>query len=427
MKKYLSYIPVALALLGLASCSQDRDPKYHAPVDGSFVLNAPAMQDQEIVLTEGHTLEFSCSQPDYGFAAAAAYSIDMALTEDFSESYSITPINPNSAVISISQSEVSSGFCQLAGIDSEESYMEKYPDGMPFTKIYFRATCQIPGYETSIIHSNVVSYNYLKPYFAVAVPGYIYLVGNVTGWTEPSEGNASTYANWRLFEPDDAIGSKIYTGVFELTEAPMFRFYTALTGWDADSYGYIVDDNATDFPEWNGSTDFTASMIKGKGAYNFPNFPGGEVTITVNMSDPSNMTVLIQSGAVEVFVPKFIYVIGSITDPAWMEPSEGNATAYEPYKLFNSKDAEGVYTGKFPVKAGDVYFRFAYELLGWDDGQWGLQEPDESTSCELVNDFYTSAYVKGKGSWEFSLTEDGYLELAVDTDSETISVNFVTD
>lgn len=431
MKKISYILTAACAVLAFASCSQDRDPKYHAPTEGSFLLYAPAMQDQYIVLAEGGTLELTTSgQPDYGYSAVANYGAQLSLSNDFSNPeaiYDLTPVDAHQSRIVLKQNDVAQGVCEILGLENEDTFNEMFPNGMPDMPLYFRATCSLSGVEGSEIISNVVSYNHITPYFAVAVPGYIYLVGNMTdnNWNEPSEGNASIYANWRLFEPENAIGSKVYSGVFELPAAPMFRFYTALTGWDADSYGYIVDDNATDFPEFTGEESWTQSMIKGKGAYSFPNFPGGEVTIVVDMSVESNMTVTVTAGAVEVFVPKFIYAMGTVTDPQWIEPIEANADKYEPYKLFNSSAAEAVFTGSFAVPAGDTYIRFVYEFLGWDDGQWGYQEPDESTSCTMSNNEYSSAYVKGKGAWQFSFDEAGTLEVAVDTDNETATFTFV--
>lgn len=433
MKKISYFLTAACAVLAMSSCSVDKDPVYHAPTAGSFTLYEPAMQDQYIELTEGGTLELVTSgQPDYGYSAVATYGAQLSLTPDFSNPeavYDLTPIDAHQSKISLSQTDVAIGVCELLGLDGIDAFNEKYPDGvMPYMPLYFKASCQLAGVEGSYIETGVVSYNHVQPYFAVATPDFIYLVGNVTGWAEPSEGNASVYADWRLWEPANAIGSKIYSATFDLDAAPMFRFYTALTGWDADSYGYQEPDQATDFPDWTGDESFTASLVKGKGAFNFPNFPGGEVTIIVDMVDPNAMTVTIQAGAVEVFVPQYIYMIGNFTaDGGWKEPSEENAAYYDNYKLFNSKSAEGVFTGSIDIPTAnyDLYVRFAYELLGWDDGQWGYQEADESTLCTLSNNEFSSAYVKGKGAWEFQLTEPGRMDISVDTDNQTVVFNFV--
>ena len=440
MKKLSYILTAACAVWALSSCSEDKEPVYHAPTPGSFSLYEPAMQDQYIELAEGGTLELVTSgQPDYGFSAVATYGALMSLTDDFSDPekvYELTPVDNHQSKLTLNQLDVAIGVCDLLGLESEDDFVEAYPDKeMPYMPLYFKATCQLDGVADSFIETRVVSYKNIKPYFAVPTPGFIYMAGNLPGnnWNEPSESHAAEYANWRLFEPANAIGSKIYTGTFTLPEAPMFRFYTALTGWDADSYGYQEVDEATSFELVDGS--WSGSMIKGKGAYSFPDFEGGEVTIIVDMVDPSAMTVTIMAGAVEVFVPNYIYMIGNFTaDGGWKEPSEANAAYYEDYKLFNSKSAEAVFTGSIDVTDAiynadsgtyDLYVRFAYELLGWDDGQWGIQAPDESVECSLTNNEFSSAYVKGKGSWEFKLTEPGKMDIAVDTDNETVVFNFI--
>lgn len=433
MKKYLLYIPLVLGMFGVASCSQDRDPKYHAPAEGSFVLNKPAMMNQEIILNSENTLEFSCSQPDYGFAATAAYSIQMSLAEAFTDFYTLTPLDENSAIISVKQSDVATGVCSLMGLDSEEAFQEAYPDGnMPVMPVYFRATCNIPGVESSAITSNTISYNYLKPYFAVPVPGYIYVIGNVAdpngeNWIEPSEGNAGTLAEWRLFEDKDDIGSKIYKGSFEIHENPIFRFYTALTGWDADSYGTQEADSPIEFPEFTEGT-FEHELVKGKGSFSFPNWTGGTMNMVVDMSNANQMTVTFSTG--EIFVAKYIYVVGSITsDGGWKEPSESNASYYEDWRLVNSSDAPGVFTGSFQIPDDnlDAYFRFYTALTGWDDDSYGAQLNDESVDCSLTNGSFTGPYVPGKGSWHFNFPAAGTLEIAMDTDNTTVTINYVTD
>ena len=277
---------MAAVAMGFTSCEQDTDPVYHAPT--TFVLNQPTMENLYINLQEGNTLELVASQPDYGYSAVAVYSAEMSLTEDFKSSFSLTPTNVNLARMTYRQEDIAVGLCSLLGISEEEVFNEKYPNGMPYEKIYFRAVCKLDGVEGSEIKSNVVAFNYVSGYFAVKLPGFIYLVGNPEGWAGPDEANAAHYADWRLFEADDAVDSHIYYGTFELPAAPMFRFYTALTGWDADSYGYIVDDNPTDFDLVDGS--FTETLIKGKGSFNFPNFEGGKVNMVVDMSDETNMT-----------------------------------------------------------------------------------------------------------------------------------------
>ncbi len=412
---------MAAVALGFSSCSEDRDPVYKAPTQ--FVLNAPAMQDQYIALTEGQTLELTCSQPDYGYSAVAQYGAQMSLTEDFAQVYDLTNINPTKTQISLRQEEISLGMCELAGIDSKEAFDEIWNGDPAPMKVYFRATAHLTGVEGSEITSNVVSYNNVKPYFAVAVPGFIYLIGDCGGWTGPDAGNADALAAWRLFEPDNAIGSKVYSGVFEIPAGKaMFRFYTELTGWDGGaSLGIQEPDNAVDCELVDGS--YSGMLVKGKGSFNFPAWEGGKMTITVDLSDANNMFVTIQEGEHSVTVSKYIYLVGSIS--GWKAPGLDSEEAYKEYRLVDTNDS-GVFTGSFPVAAGHVNFRFCMELTadGWDNAtQFGAQIEDGDVACTFNNGLYAGTYVMGKGNYAFEIEADGTLDITVDTNAKTVTVN----
>lgn len=410
---------IAASLLGVASCSQDRDPVLQMPT--KFELNTPAMQDQYIELQSGNTLELVASQPDYGYSAVAQYSAEMSLTEDFATAYALESVDKTLARMNLSQEAVATGICELLGVTDEDTYNAKFPNGMTPQKVYFRAICELDGVDGSRIVSNVVSYNNLKGYLAVPVPGYIYLVGSPEGWAGPTESNAAHYADWRLFEPADAIGSHVYSGVFDMPAAPMFRFYTALTGWDADSYGFMADDNATDFPEFSDGT-FTSTIVKGKGSFNFPNFPGGKMTVVVDMSDMKNITITCTAGESSVTVTKYIYVVGNIS--GWKAPDQTNADAYKDYRLADTT-GDGIYTGEFQVPAGELSFRFALELSdenGWDNPkQIGFAEADGNNDCSFTNGSFSGTYVPGKGNWTFQLESDSTVTLTVDTNNNTVS------
>lgn len=260
-------------MLGFTSCNDDTDPVYKDPT--KFVLNTPALASQYYELTPDGTLVFTCSQPDYGFTASVTYGLEVALSEG-GETYTLTPEVPTKAQIRVKAEDVATAICVLRGIKTEEDWTEE-----PARPVYFRATAQLGDHENTFIESNWVKLDAVKEYFAVPVPGFIYLIGSPEGWAGPTADKADHYADWRLFEKDDAIGSKVYYGVFDMPSAPMFRFYTALTGWDDDSWGSQADDNAIDYQLTDGVWE--GSIVKGKGSFNFPDFTGGEMTIIVDM------------------------------------------------------------------------------------------------------------------------------------------------
>lgn len=285
MKKISIMLAMAAMAFGLGSCEQDREPVLQKPT--TFVLNTPQMADQYINLEDGTVLDLVCSQPDYGYSAVAQYSAEVSLTEDFADFRPLSNINATSARMAFKQADIAIALCELNGFTSSENYKD-----LGAQKVYFRAVCELSGVADTRIVSNVVSYNHIKGYFAVPEPGYIYLVGQPEGWAGPTSSNADHYAAWRLYEDNDAIGSKIYKGTFDIAAgSAMFRFYTDLTGWDADSYGSQAADSPIEFLVEGGSA--SVAMVKGKGAYNFSNWEGGRMGITVDMADPEDMSVTI--------------------------------------------------------------------------------------------------------------------------------------
>lgn len=288
MKK-LSYILFSFIslVLATASCSglEEENPVIQTPT--KLVLNTPATANQYVDLgydKDAGTVNFTCSQADYGFAASANYYMQVSLDESFSN-FEELATSYTSCNMNVKASEIAEAVCKLRGIKSEETYTDE-----PARKVFFRVRSQILKYEDTSILSNVVAMEKVKGYFALRLPGYIYLVGAPEGWVGPSEDQKAHYSEWQLLESDNAIGSKVYYGEFDIPAGKFqFRFYTALTGWDKDSYGIQEADATLDITMTNGIYD--GKIVKGKGSYQIPDWPGGKVKITVNMSNDSKMTV----------------------------------------------------------------------------------------------------------------------------------------
>lgn len=109
MKKLSIILAFAALAAGFTSCEEDRDPVYQAPTE--FKLNVPQMQDQYIELTDAKSsvLEFTCSQPDYGYSAVTQYSMQMAIDEAFTTTYDLESVSATSAQIQVKQSDVALG------------------------------------------------------------------------------------------------------------------------------------------------------------------------------------------------------------------------------------------------------------------------------------------------------------------------------
>lgn len=290
MKKLSIFFLSALALLGFASCEDDKEPVYSPASADSFELLTPALQDQYFELTSNGTFEITAkSMPDFAQGhpiGPVEYKGIVSLTPDFRETKTINATNAATRII-FNDANLAEAVCQLKGLTKDDA-------GYVFTEtlpVYFKVSCKVTGIEGSdVVSSNYAVLNKVLPYFAIPSPGFIFLAGQPEGWAGPSAANKDHYWDWRLFEKDDEIGSHIYYGTFQINAGDaMFRFYTDLTGWDPDSYGSQEGDDPLDFAD----TDLghPLKMVKGKGSYNFPDWAGGNMTIKVDMSDPNNMSV----------------------------------------------------------------------------------------------------------------------------------------
>ena len=408
MKRF-SYILFGILglVLSAVSCNgpEEENPVLNKPT--KLILNTPAFQKQYIDLQATPTVNLTCSQPEYGFPAAASYFAQVSLTEDFTdfieidEAYSKCDMDVNAEAIA-------QAICKLRGVTSEDDYTDE-----PARTVYFRVRVKILDYEETNIISNVVSCEKVKGYFALKLPGYIYLVGAPEGWSGPTEGNKDHYSQWRLFESTEAIGSKICSGVVDIPAGKfMFRFYTALNGWEKDSYGIQEADSPMDITLEDGV--YSGALVKGKGSYNVPDFAGGSVKITVNMN---TMTVKFEVGGVDVSNKKFIYLVGA--PEGWAGPTEDNASHYEDWKLYDMAD-DGNYTGTFDIPEGKFMFRFYKKLTGWETDSFGSQADDAPIDLTWTDGIYEGAAMDGKGSWNDPTWAGGKVEITVNINDGTV-------
>lgn len=431
MKKINSiFLSILMMLFVAVSCNSPMDENPSLTQPTSFKLNTPATASQYYELAENMSVNLTWSQPDYGFAAAATYNVQVALNEDFTtpladglDSYVELEEDFSSCNADVSGSSIAEAICKLRGIDDVDNYTDE-----PARKVYFRVRAHVLSYEGSKdeinnisrpntnILSNVITLEKVKGYCAVKSPGYIYLVGDPEGWSGPNAGNKEHYDAWRLFESKDAIGSKIYTGIFDIPAGKaMFRFYTALTGWDDDSYGIQADDNPVDIQL--ADDVYSGALVKGKGSFNIPDWQGGTLKITVNMSNASKMTVKFEAGGIDLSDKEFIYLVGA--PEGWAGPTAENAAHYEDWKLYDMED-NGIYTGTFDIPAEKFIFRFYKALTGWDDDSYGSQVDDSPVDIEFEEDLYSGEAVAGKGSWQIQNWTGGKVTITVDTNENIV-------
>lgn len=317
--------------LGLASCEQESDPKYHDPT--TFTIATPALQNQEFLcakeMTDAETFNLFCTQPDYGFSAICNYSAIVSLdpecpVEDLNavdgKSVELENTTPTSAAMAIKTFELGAALNSLLEVNDEADFNDRGLGNQTF-KCYFRAVCEIPGIASSrIVSSNVVSYNAVRIQFAEKKPAWIYICGDVqtldnsaaNGFLAPSAANQTVYDTyWSLFEPDNMIGQKLFVGQFNMTpksatpdlgnpdDASQFRFFTALLGWTTEA---ALGSNEADFycltitDKWE--TGFSGDIVEhGLGNWGIHVTEPSPVTIVV---DVLNLKLYVKEGLHDV-------------------------------------------------------------------------------------------------------------------------------
>ncbi|MBD5287147.1 MAG: hypothetical protein HDR47_03495 [Bacteroides sp.] len=283
MKK-ISLMMTLLLILGVAftSCKEDTQPRLEKPTE--FVLNTPPMANETYVLEEydgvATQIYLTVSQPDYGLGTVTSYEVQLSKTEDFAEYQSLLTVNTQ-AQIQCDGYEWSVAMNALNGITSND-------DADKFTgeaeDVYVRVRAFVPNADYSSICSNVIKLN-VQPYFAVRAPGKLYVIGQVSGWDID---NGAIY----LSEPDNGIGSKIYSGEIEISAsdaATGFRFYTELGNWGDNGALPSIGSNADDGDNLSVTMDednyYSGPCVNGKGNWNITNWEGGKMKMTVDLNE----------------------------------------------------------------------------------------------------------------------------------------------
>ena len=273
------------------SCDSDRDdnptlgPNHTA---NTFVVNTSAVADQYIQLSPDNTVNLTWTQPNYGVNTVVNYSVEVGMNGTWE------PLETNyiSCNVQLSGEEIAKAICKIDGFKTEDDYVP-----MGFRQVDFRVTAKIQTTASDVvpgttITSNVVSFNHMAAYCNIPTKGTLWVIGSCCGWPEPSAGNKETLVDGNWFIMETEIGSKIYKGTVTMPEGDLtFRFYGKLTGWDGgDSYGFQKDDAATEFAFTDGV--FKNTIMKGKGSYAFPGFPGGVLELTVDLNKGTVQFVL---------------------------------------------------------------------------------------------------------------------------------------
>lgn len=410
--------------VGFTSCKEDTQPRLSIPTE--FVLNVPPMADQLYIFRADdknnslNSITFTVSQPNYGVATTPDYQLQLAKSEEDFASWDqavkdnnyedgdyvgkdglplVMTLNPpvTSATITVSGSTFCEGVNAIYGL-TDENY-----NGEPVS-VAVRVHAWIPNSNISSIFSNVVVLPLVSSYIPITEAGALYIVGECQGWDINSDA-------MKLDETD--IATKIYHGIVDIPENKFtFRFYSQLGDWNANSFGAIEgyeDENDANLDIEFENDKYAGEVFEGKGKWNYPNWPGGKVEITVNLND---YTVLMQTSEGEK-----IYIVGACN--GWNIDSDA-------MYVVERESGSGIYTNTINIPADQFTFRF-YTVLGdWNANSLGAiagyeDESDADVDISVASGNYTGPVYDGKGKWHVSNWAGGDVNIELDLNQNTVS------
>ena len=246
MKKISIIFAMAAAALGFSACNEtwDDNPKLngHDGVETVAFLNTPVMQDMPVMISQENregTFHLTCSQPDFGYAAAAAYNVQVSLTEDFAEYREIAQQYFDCSQINPVNGDVASAIQTLYGIKKQEDLP------MPYMKVYMRLRAYIPQsvdnttYLSNVVYFNEVSSDYLAIWVA-DVPIDLFLRGGMNDWGAGTNSNPDLPGPWQF-----ATGEVENTWVVKNVTIPKeTSFKIGTTNWGTPNLGGNAGEDA---------------------------------------------------------------------------------------------------------------------------------------------------------------------------------------
>lgn len=191
----------------------------------------------------------------------------------------------------------------------------------------------------------------------------LYLIGMPSGWMEPSTGNAELLSQWELGK----VSQGLFYGSFDIAAgAAMFRFYSALTGWDYNSIGCSLDDMPSEFVFIDG--EFSGGLCEGgKGSWSFSDWQGGTMYMLV---DTENDNVKFSTSPIDYtdLIRPEKNVIYSYFDGKYTAIEETTAGSGI-YIIDNISDGElRLFTKQLPISPDEAEWAGSYSISAPSDG-----------------------------------------------------------
>lgn len=183
MKKIYNILIVLLVTAAFAACETDNDSNPTIVLPDSFVLNTPPTAEITTDLENSSMVEFTTSQPNYGYTAATTYAVQVSLTDTWNDEDGDTPATyetlettSNQARVNASAEEINKGINRLSGWTSESDF-----DGNGM-EVYIRLRATVSQF-VDPVYSNSVKIKVLPYYVELseALPEIWFITGDLAG------------------------------------------------------------------------------------------------------------------------------------------------------------------------------------------------------------------------------------------------------
>lgn len=308
MKNILkSTLLLAVGGLLLTSCDKDMDHNPVLDTPNTFTMNAPAYANAGVDLATSENLNFSWSQPDYGFPAAASYEMQFSTTNTWTISQAQAEADKTGATIANygtigSPSITTSTSVPAAALAKLIQQIERYAeDKVPAIQDVYGRVMAI--YNGDTIYSNVQKFS-VAPYYVElrdADPVIYYLVGGCIAdgkWTNSKDaiGTSLTPMYTIAGESYDKVTGKgkiEYSGYFP--NASEFKIVFTPGDWDHGICGKDGEEFKTSVR--NGGDDPGNIKINTEGYYNIVvNTNDNSCTITKISETPKFYPTMLMAG-----------------------------------------------------------------------------------------------------------------------------------
>ena len=229
-----------LAVVGMlfTACDTDRDDNPTIDTNNmttEFKLNTPAYSTQLVDLATSNTVNFTWSQPGYGFAVPVAYSFQVSADDTWTEG-SYADVTGTFTTVSggVSAKALNNGICTVKDWTPDSDIPAKID-------IYVRCKATLADLSVPAVYSNSVKLTVVPSTPVTEYPEFIYQIGDDTEW-------GSTNA-LRSDKDENGLFTGEYAGLAYLKSE--FKFRSDKDEWIGDNWGIGASDGTLELNAGN--------------------------------------------------------------------------------------------------------------------------------------------------------------------------------